>query len=47
MSNTKKAKAELLSEDAFKEAVLPMLEEAYMQGYQAGLLDAAKPEAEE
>ena len=47
MSNTKKAKAELLSEDAFKEAVLPMLEEAYMQGYQAGLQDANKPEVEE
>ena len=36
MSNTKKAKAELMSEDAFKEAVLPMLEQAYKQGYEEG-----------
>lgn len=40
MSNKKKATADYMQEDAFKEAVLPMLEQAYMQGYEAGLKDA-------
>lgn len=40
MSNKKKATADYMQEDAFKEAVMPMLEQAYMQGYQAGLKDA-------
>lgn len=47
MSNKKKAAADYMSEEAFKEAVLPMIEQAYLQGYEAGRLDAEKPEAEE
>lgn len=36
----KKNTAELMSEEAFKEAVLPMLEQAYKQGYEDGHRDA-------
>lgn len=40
MTAKKKTKADYMQEDAFKEAVMPMLEQAYLQGYEAGKLDA-------
>lgn len=35
----KKATADYMQEDAFKEAVIPMLEQAYKQGYEDGQRD--------